>query len=113
MHELSIASALVDQVTQLARREHAGRVISVTVAIGSLSGVDPEALEMAFPLAADGTCAADATLIARRTPARLRCMECNRETVSDQPVFQCGECGSQKLQLTAGRELHLVEAELD
>ena len=112
MHELSIASALVDQLTELALREHAERVLSVTIAVGCLSGVDPEALKMAFPLAADGSSSADATLITRWMPARLRCRRCKRETVSDEPVFQCEHCGAQELDLTAGRELHLVEAEV-
>ena len=113
MHELSIAGALVEQLANLALREHAARVLSATVSVGSLSGVDPEALQMAFPLAAEGSSATGAKLIVRWIPARLHCAQCDLETLADDPVFLCSHCGAQQLTLIAGRELHLVEAELE
>ena len=112
MHELSIAAALVSQLSELVLRESAVRVVSATVTVGSLSGVDPEALQMAFPLAAEGSSSSGAELKIRWVPARLRCAQCDIETLADDPVFLCSHCGSQLLTLTAGRDLHLVEAEL-
>ena len=113
MHELSIAEALVNQLADIVRREHAARVLSVTIAVGSLSGVDPDALEMAFPLAAEGSPAAGAALTIRRVPARLLCAQCGEATVSEDPSFLCSHCGSPQLTLAAGQELRLVEAELE
>jgi hydrogenase nickel incorporation protein HypA/HybF len=62
MHELSMAAALVDQAEGIARREGATRVARIELAVGDLSGVDREALEFAFPLAAERTLAEGATL---------------------------------------------------
>ena len=113
MHELSIAQALVEQLESLAAREGAARVLRVNVTIGSLSGVDPEALTLAYPMAAEGTVAQDSSLEIRQVPARLRCRDCRRETVTDDPVLLCGCCGSGNVELTAGRELHLASAEVE
>ena len=72
MHELSMALALVEQVRNIARRESAACVRSVTVRVGSLSGVDPEALAFCFPLAAKDTPAETARLILLEEPSHWR-----------------------------------------
>ena len=63
MHELSIAAALVEQVDTIIAKEHAYAATRVTVTVGGLSGVCPEALELAFPVAAEGTTSAGAELV--------------------------------------------------
>ena len=68
MHELSIARALVDEVEKIAVAERAQRVVSLTVQVGALSGVDPHALEWAFPVAAEGTVAGQAAAKAEKDP---------------------------------------------
>src|SRR3989339_1803967 len=55
MHELSIAQILVEQVVAAARKAGATRVIQVSVALGNLGTVNPDALAAAFPIAADHT----------------------------------------------------------
>ncbi len=62
MHELSLAGELVVQVGALAQRESATRVVRIELALGDLSGVDREALEFVFPLAAAGSVAEGAAL---------------------------------------------------
>ena len=86
MHELSIAQALIDKVNRVAETEGATRVMRIAITVGALSGVDPEALEFAFPIAAEGSAAAHASLDITRLPARVLCSECGRET--------CPECNN-------------------
>ena len=62
MHEMAIAMALIDQVEQAAREQKAQAIASITVAVGRLSGVDPDALRAVFELAAEETLAAGAQL---------------------------------------------------
>ena len=57
MHELSVCNALISQVEAIAREHGAGRVESITLQLGALSGVEPPLLERAYPLAAAGTLA--------------------------------------------------------
>jgi hydrogenase nickel incorporation protein HypA/HybF len=62
MHELGMATALVEQVEEIARREGAARIVRIELVVGDLSGVDREALEFVFPFAAERTAAEGATL---------------------------------------------------
>ena len=47
MHELSVCQALVRQLRDIAREQHAVRITRVIVQIGPLSGVEPELLRHA------------------------------------------------------------------
>jgi hydrogenase nickel incorporation protein HypA/HybF len=111
MHELSIAQALVEQLDGLAARERATRVTRVEIAVGALSGADPDALALAYPAAAEGTRAAGSELVIHRVAARIRCRDCGRETATGEPVPACA-CGSERIEWLAGRELDLLRAEL-
>lgn len=114
MHELSVATALVSTATDAADRAHArGMILSVRIRVGELSGVVPEALEFAWPLAAEGTRCHDAQLRIERVPCRIRCAACNAETELVAPFrLRCGLCGSRDACITTGRELELVSLEL-
>ena len=111
MHELSIAQAIVEQVAQIAR-EHTGRILCVTVSIGQLSGVDGEALDFAFPLAAEGTPAAGAKLIIEPVPAQVLCRSCGREFEPDFLAWVCDRCGASDVELKGGRELLINSVEI-
>jgi hydrogenase nickel incorporation protein HypA/HybF len=112
MHELSIAQALVSEVETIRARESAREVTSVTVDIGALSGVDREALEFAFPLAAEGTAMARSALVIREIPAEVTCDGCGRRSAPDLANLCCGACGSGKVRLTAGRDIMIQSVEL-
>ena len=113
MHELSIAQAIVEQVVAIVRRESASRAISVTVAVGALSGVDPESLKFVFPMVAEDTPAHSAELIVQSVAARVRCRACGAESAPELPFVACAACGATDIELQAGRELHIVSAEIE
>jgi len=113
MHELSIAQALAGELESIVRSEGARAVSRVTLAVGALSGVEPEALRLAFPVAMEGTAAAHAELVLQRIPAQVRCRTCGQDTEPDFPVFVCGHCGSSDIDIAAGRELLIQSVELD
>ncbi len=68
MHELSIATAIVDMAEEEAERRDA-TIAAVYLRLGGLSGVAREALEPAFELAAEGTRLAGARLVIEEVPA--------------------------------------------
>jgi len=113
MHELSIAQALVEQIEATATQEHAQRVVRVVITVGALSGVDPEALSSLFPLVAEGTVAADATLLIERVAVRAHCKACGLETQAKTTFSGCTACGSKDIELSAGRELNIKTIELE
>lgn len=112
MHELAICQALLDQVEAIAD-EHAARVSRVRVAIGPLSGVDPQLLEQAYALARTGTSADGSELVIDSMPVRVRCRTCGAESAASANRLLCGQCGDWRTDLTSGGELLLMKVELN
>lgn len=111
MHELSLCEALVREVEALLRREGAARATRVTVSVGALSGVEPDALVFAFPLAAENTACTGAELVVARVPARLRCRACGATSETHTPWAACPACGSLETELSGGRDFLLTGLE--
>ncbi|RMI28574.1 hydrogenase maturation nickel metallochaperone HypA/HybF [Nocardia stercoris] len=108
MHELAIAQGIVDGVV-----EHAGarRVHQVTVAVGALCAVVPDALRFAFELAAEGTVAEGAELIVEDVPARAACRSCGADFVLRDPIPLCA-CGSADISVRSGLDLRISSMEV-
>jgi hydrogenase nickel incorporation protein HypA/HybF len=113
MHELSIGQALIEQVEAAAVNEQAKRVVRVVIVIGALSGVEPGALRAVFPLVASGTVAEDAELLIECVEARVKCLACGHESVTDITFLGCTNCASREVELSAGRELNIKSIELE
>lgn len=112
MHELSICQALLGQVRRLADEQGATRVERILLRIGPLSGVEPELLRHAYPLAAAGTLAEDAELVIEPAQVRVRCDSCGAETEARPNRLLCGACGDYRTRLIGGDELLLASLEL-
>jgi hydrogenase nickel incorporation protein HypA/HybF len=113
VHELSIASRVVELVGDQAREAGGGRVTAVTLKIGALSCVHEEALRFSFNLVRDGTPLADAELRIVAVPVVIWCAACGREvTLPGIQKFECPECGTPSGDIRAGRELDLESIEL-
>jgi hydrogenase nickel incorporation protein HypA/HybF len=112
MHELSVCLALLDQVEAIAREHSASRVERIVLRIGPLSGVEAPLLKNAYPLAAAGTLAADASLSIEIAPVRIRCRDCAAETETSPNRLSCGACGSLRTELLSGDEMLLAHVEL-
>ena len=110
---MSIVQALIEQVDDIASREGPASVVRITIAVGSLSGVDPEALRLAFPIAAEGTRSDGAALQIDTVLASVNCRECGKTSSPEFPVIVCAHCCSPQVELVSGRELTLTAIELD
>lgn len=112
MHELSVAQALVEQIENIVREQQACRATSFRVRIGPLSGVVPDLLASAFPLAAAGSRVEHAKMDFVEAPVRVRCQTCGAETEAAMNRLLCGTCGDWHTQLISGDELILESVEL-
>ncbi len=112
MHELSVCIALIEQVEAIAREHGASTVSSLTVEIGPLSGVEPELLRNAWPLAAAGSVAEYAELLLETPAIVVKCSECGRESEARANRLLCGACGDYRTNVVSGDEMILKRLEL-
>jgi len=113
MHEVSLVTALVEQVQEVSRREHFQRVLKIRVAIGELSGVEPDAVEFCFSTVAQGSVLEGAELFVERRPAILRCDPCATESsISEGQAWRCSQCGSTDVRLTGGKEFQIIDLDV-
>ncbi len=110
MHELSITQGVVD----ICESHAAGRrVISVTLEIGDLSGVIPDAVEFCFEACTRDTALEGAKLIIDLVPARGSCADCSAEFPVKAYYEPCPACGSFRVTIISGEELRVKELEVD
>jgi hydrogenase nickel incorporation protein HypA/HybF len=113
MHELAVCQALIEQVERVARQNDARRVVSIVITVGPLSGVEPQLLEHAYPLAAAGTIAEHASLVVEAVPVKVGCRECGAETEAQPNAIVCAACGSWRVDVTGGEEMLLRRVEIE
>ena len=108
MHELAIATEIAGAVCAKA----AGRPVRrVTVRIGALTAVVPEAMRFCFTLAVEGTVADGADLEIEHRPGAGHCGSCGNDVILPDLILLC-PCGSADVTVTAGRDLQIVSMEV-
>ena len=112
MHEIGIMESAITAVLDQARQHHARQVNRIVLRIGSLSGVEPEALRFAFDAVTAGTLAEGAELKIETVAARAYCAGCGVEFEDDAGfIFSCPRCRSFSGDLRQGREIELSRIE--
>jgi len=113
VHEVAIAEGIVESALRhLEPLAGHGPVTEVTVRIGALSGVSPDALTFAFEAVTADTPLAGAALRIENVPAVVRCTECGAESDVDPLALLCPVCGSPRTEIVRGQELHLIAIEI-
>ncbi len=107
MHELSLATAVVDAC---AERAAGARVLRVRVEIGQLAAVLPDALRFCFDICAQGTAVEGAELDILETPGRAICQGCGRTVALASPFGRC-DCGG-VLRIVSGDEMRVKDMEI-
>lgn len=108
MHEVAITQSIVEIVEE----EAAGaRVNRVTLEIGRLSAVLPDAIRFCFDICTQGTVLEGVEIEIVELPGRGRCRDCGRIQEMNALFGEC-ECGSVDLECIAGDELRIKEMEV-
>ena len=110
MHELSVASAILETV-----RRHADErpVKLVSVRVGHLRQVVPDSLRFYWDIVRAGTVCDQARLELEEIEVGLRCTACAHEWEPLIPAFRCPECHSGKVAVRCGRELEVDYIEVE
>lgn len=110
MHELGLTREIVD----ICLAHAAGRrVVAVTLEIGVLSGVVPEAVEFCFDACTHGTLVEGARLEIIRKPASGMCAACGAAVCPSSHYEPCPSCGSCGIVLAEGTEMRVKELEVE
>lgn len=113
MHELSIATRLIEIVAERVAEEGGGRVTAVTIRVGRLTCVHEDALRFGFEIAREGTPLALAELRIVSVPVSVWCPACDREfELAGIQSLACPHCGRPTADIRSGRELDLESVEL-
>jgi hydrogenase nickel incorporation protein HypA/HybF len=109
MHELSLTQSIVEACSE---RAEGASVRRVTLEIGRLTCVAPDALRFCYDVCTEGTSLAGSELEIIEIQGRARCRACGAEVEPYEVLTACGGCGSYDLQCIAGEDLRIKEMEL-
>lgn len=108
MHEVTIATSLVEQVCEYARSNGAERVTRIDIRLGALRGI-ARSLQFCFVSATEGTLCDGATLCIEEVPLTVMCTHCNAVKVPAALYnFRCPDCGYPTPKVLTGREMDLI-----
>lgn len=115
MHEVSIALNMVDELQRIARENHATKITSVRLKIGSLSGIVTDSLKFAFDaIKLEHPMLLNAVITIIEVPAVYECNMCDRSFSTDDYRFiDCPECKSYDLKMISGEEQNIENVELE
>lgn len=113
MHELALSQGIIDVIREQAAVQGFTRVKTVRLVIGTLSHVEPEAIEFGFDAVSRGTIAEGATLVIERPPGAAFCLSCEKPVPLAERFDPCPDCGGHQLVVTGGEELRVKELEVE
>ena len=103
MHELSIASAIVERVLEFAEADPRKKILGVRLLVGELSCIEPEQLRFCYSAVTKETLLEDSTLEIERVEVEVSCPHCSyrgrpkfwEDALSEVVVatLQCPSCG--------------------
>jgi hydrogenase nickel incorporation protein HypA/HybF len=108
MHEMGITRNIISIVSEHAKGTPVKRV---SLEIGKLSAVLPDAIRFCFNVCAKGTELENTDLEIIEIAGRKRCLDCQLVTETNKVFGPC-DCGSWNTTPIAGEELRVKEMEL-
>jgi hydrogenase nickel incorporation protein HypA/HybF len=113
MHEMSLTMSVMQQVERcLVSFGPKARVVRITLEVGRLRAVVPDAIRFCFQVVSEGTAADGADLVLEEIPVRVRCEPCQREWTVEDVQFLCPDCDG-PVSTLSGKELLLRSIEVE
>ena len=113
MHELGIATSILQSAREEARRHPGARLRAVRVRVGEFSGVNPDALSFGFEALARGSEFGQVKLEIETCPRRQHCPRCDRTFTVAEYDLKCPQCGTAETEFAGGDELELASLEME
>jgi hydrogenase nickel incorporation protein HypA/HybF len=113
MHEMSIALSIIDIVKDYAEKENAKEVKEIELEVGTLSGIEFEALEFALTVSLKNTLIENSKININKIQAKSVCLDCENEFDALHLFDNCPKCSSNNTKLIKGKELQVKSLLID
>ncbi len=113
MHELSIAESIFRIAGEKIKEYPGKKPVKINLEIGTLSGIDYEALDFAISSVIKGTPFENTDIDVDRIAPLAKCETCQHEFVPDDYLTSCPECGNFMIRFIRGKELLIRSIEME
>lgn len=110
---MSLAESVLQIIEESARAQNFRRVRCVTLEIGQLAAVEPDAMRFCFDAVTHGSIAEGAQLEIIETPGEGCCEACGKTVALQEQYGLCPQCGSPRLQIVAGNQMRVKDLEVE
>ncbi len=107
MHELSIVMGIVNIAKKEVQKAKLTKVETIELEIGTLAGIEFEALDFAWKMAVSGTVLEGAERKIDKIIAKARCTNCQYVFETKSVFDECPKCKEQFTDLISGKELRI------
>ena len=111
MHEISLIESIIEIIMAEMPKHDITRVESITLRIGEMQRVVPDALLFGFDILSKDTPLEEAKLVIENVPTKERCKTCGQDFVVESWFESCPKCGKTDVEIISGDELETVEFE--
>ena len=112
MHELGIATEILNVALAEASRNKAKKITSIGLRVGVIRAVEPEHLNFIFGHLSEGTLAFGAKLSIKEMPVLVECAACGvTETTSFS--WECPKCKGFEISVKGGDALDIVSIDIE
>ena len=112
MHELSIATNIIETVKHIVPEKQWKDIDVIRLKIGTGAGVVADSLKFSFDAVKAETKIDNAHLEIESVPFRIHCNSCNEDGENESGIALCGKCGSADTKIISGTELIISEIEI-
>ncbi len=107
MHELSVVLSIIEIADEQLKKSTARQIESIELEIGTLAGIEMEALLFAWDAAIPHTVLENTKRIIRQIPAVALCLDCGKKYQVEQIFEACPACKGYSNELVQGNELRV------
>ncbi|MGC8803368.1 MAG: hydrogenase maturation nickel metallochaperone HypA [Bacteroidales bacterium] len=113
MHELSLAQSILSIIEQAVPPQQHERIRTVYLQIGTLSGIEIDALTFSFDIIKERTPFASAVLSIETIDAQGKCNQCGAIFTLQAFGTPCPGCGSISVNIIRGKEMRVTGVDVD
>ena len=105
MHELSIVMGIIDIAKAELKKANLKKVDEIELDVGTLAGIEFEALDFAWQMAVQDTVLATAKRKINKIEAKAKCISCEHIFLTKSVFDQCPKCNEIFSEILSGKEL--------